>query len=388
MGMNAKQAAKYNAQIERRIRGIEQKVVKNNGGGKKNGSQVPVRKQTFAPVSKGNQRRLPRPVMRGIGRDGTIEVTHREYLMDITAQTVDFVTETFNINAGNSNTFPWLATLAGRYEKYHFKSLAFEFDTMSTTQQTGFLGISMDPDVADAAPTTKLDMMSYHNAVRSQPWDSCRYVLTQEDLSSPTVKRYVRLGNTYPTNTDRHVYDVGNVFVGRGLNQASSTPLGEIYVVYKVLLYTPTLNPTDEITAASGKAACATGVTRAAPFGTAPAYTGGVWGQNTAGQPLLYGITLSTTTGTITFRKPCQCIMALHVIGTVTTAVNPTLTPSGGCTATLLASTNGPGAAVTDVIYLYQIVTVGQSETLLLDFTACAATITGTVIRIAQYNLS
>jgi hypothetical protein len=63
-------------------------------------------------------------------------VCHREYLKDFTG-TTGFSLNTFSLNPGLADTFPWLSTVASSYQEYKFHGLVFEFRSLITDFVTG-----------------------------------------------------------------------------------------------------------------------------------------------------------------------------------------------------------------------------------------------------------
>jgi hypothetical protein len=61
-------------------------------------------------------------------------VMNREFIGDIiTSSTAGaFSANTFYVNPGNANTFPWLSNVALQFESYTCHGLLFEYRTMSS----------------------------------------------------------------------------------------------------------------------------------------------------------------------------------------------------------------------------------------------------------------
>ncbi len=168
--------------------------------------------------------------------DGRIRVRHREYLADV-AGSVAFAATGYAINPGLATSFPWLSNLAKNFESFLFRRLSFEFETQKSTATSGTVMLAIDFDAADAAPTTKTALMTYHNAVRSAAWAECQYRSDGADLRKFGVQRYIRTA-ALAANLDIKTYDVGNLYVATQ-GEADTTAIGELYVVYDVELITP-----------------------------------------------------------------------------------------------------------------------------------------------------
>jgi hypothetical protein len=173
-------------------------------------------------------------------RNGDIRVAHREYVADINVEETGFDLQyQFGINPGNGGLFPWLSQIAARYEMYKFQSLKIIYEPQCGTSSTGTLMLAIDYDSSDDPPTSKAQMMSYKNAVRSPLWFAACHSSASPDLHR--LKTNYILQGVAPQDTDIKTYDIGNLFVAvqsDGSNQSA----GELYVEYVVDLITPQIN--------------------------------------------------------------------------------------------------------------------------------------------------
>lgn len=320
----------------------------------------------YAPVAQSKLMRTNKAQISGsrYSDDGRIIVRHREYIADISGS-VAFSATSFSINPGLPGSFPWASQLCFDYESYLFVRLSFEFETAKSTATSGSLMLAIDFDAADDAPTSKSQMMSYHNAVRSPVWSECCYESDRNDLQKFGVQRYLRYG-ALAANRDIKTYDVGNLFVGTQ-GCADTTVLGELYVTYELVLMTPQFSLTSMINAFSAKIVGATGISRSAPFGTAAVVTG--------------GLSVSALNGTITFNRIGKFIMTYYAAGTVFNG-----TPVNTGTAFSASGSNlNDGAAINNIGWWYVVVTaIGQ--TVILDWTTVATTVTAASVWIGAFD--
>lgn len=70
------------------------------------------------------------------------------------------------INPGDGRTFPWLAGLSGRFEKYRFRSLKFSYQPTCSTLENGGVALCPIYDPADPVPTSRSDLMNAEGAAR------------------------------------------------------------------------------------------------------------------------------------------------------------------------------------------------------------------------------
>jgi len=236
---NQKPAANKPAARPRR-RNRRQRAFATNGN-----NQASMTSSRFAPVSKSISVRSGRPRITTRSAECTV-VTHREYISDLSALNASFIASRISINPGLNATFPWLSSIAERFESYIFRRLHFVYQPIAPTSTPGSIMMAIDFDAADPTPSNKISLMAYSGAVRSSPWEETRFIATSADLKKFGVQRYVRTG-VVPTGTDIKTYDVGAFYIASQATPPAATTLGELYVEYDIELYTPQL--TNSITA-------------------------------------------------------------------------------------------------------------------------------------------
>lgn len=342
-------------------------------------------KQAVRPTQKGTQSKVttaplasarnapPRvPVITGnaytASGDGRIRVRHREFIGDV-AGSVAFAVTALGINPGLATMFPWLSTIAGQFESYCFESLRFCFETSKSASTSGTLLLAVDYDAGDAVPVNKQQMMSNRTKNRNAVWAECVINCDKQDLKK-LPQRFIRLGSL-SADQDIKTYDTGN-FQYATKSCADTTEIGELYVEYDVHLMTPQNDLSGQLSASSARLTSVTGPTRAAPFGTASSWTG--------------GLTVSSVGATITWGKVGQYLVYLRYTGTVITDVG--LTPTGTATTSVISSeTNHSTAATVGTNQL--LVTVNNvGETTILDFTASCTTLTAMIGRVGAYAVA
>lgn len=250
----------------------------NQRGNPSIGSRYGTGVMSSAPVAMSKVVRTPVPRRFDTLRNGDCHIVHREYISDILASSGSpsvFGLTQYSINPGQSEMFPWLAAIAGRFESYRFASLRFDYETEAPSSLGGTLVLSVDYDASDAPPTSKQQALAYRNTVRSAPWTPCCHESDREDLAKQN-SYFVRPAGQ-PVGTDIKLYDVGNLnVITQGVTTAGAT-CGELYVEYDVLLMTPVL----EAFARDGYISAATGTT--ANIMVAPTISGGNIGVSVSG---------------------------------------------------------------------------------------------------------
>lgn len=304
--------------------------------------------------------------------DGKIVVSHREYINDVVGSDVfGGFTASFPVNPGMGNTFPWLHHMAFQYEAYRFRDLKFQFCPSLPSTTPGRVFMYLDYDAADAFPSTKQAFLSNHGAVSTSAWSPIEMKADAADLHK--LPQHINRYGVLAANLDIKTYDVANLFVAsQGLGAPlNGVAIGELYVEYTVEFLTPQLNHQAELDSESKRILSGGTVTKLAPFGSAPAITG--------------GIPITVDLDSINFPEPGEYLVNLKKVGTG--LINTVLTSPGGTSFTLLDSViNG---ASTSALEQFRIKADGPNTEVLFN-TAGDTSVTATATRIADclYSLS
>lgn len=236
-----------------------------------------------APVAKGVVQKLNKPKFSMTKPDGTIHVSHREYVDDILGSVL-YSGGLLRVNPGLQAAFPWLSTIASSYETYRFTKLKFIFESTSATTHTGAVMMAMDYDPNDDPPLSKTQLMSYSGATRSPPWESFEYACSKADLLK-LPQKFVRSGIPLETN-DLRLFDVGNLHLCT-MGQQNANLVGELYVEYEIDLFTPQLDLLTNAEATSSIVRAGGAISLANWMGITPTFTGGL---NITFSPSPYGL--------------------------------------------------------------------------------------------------
>jgi len=333
---------------------------------KQEGSSTRSGKIYSAPTIQGRVMRTNVPVVSGsaYSGDGRVRVRHREYIQDV-AGSIGFAVTGVPINPGLAVMFPWLSRIAKQFESYLFRSLKFEYEPQCSSTTAGTIMLAVDYDAADPSPSSKQQLMSYHNAVRAGAWQECCYRGDSADLKKFGVQRYVRQDALAP-NLDIKTYDVGNVFVGSQA-EVGTAVVGELYVEYDVELITPQAGagmpgPNCEIVCTSDALAT--------PFANS-VVTGSIE-------------VVVSAADTLTFQSSGTYMVVVIAEGTVFNGNAVDIT--GTATATNLGSSAFADGAATEGSFIHMISAVA-GQTAIYDFATpvCATTFTSCKIYISYW---
>jgi len=199
----------------------------------------PVMTRVSAPVAKSFRGGVTRAKVTQLG-SGVTRVKHSEYISDVVGS-MDFALEATPLNPGESGLFPWLSTIARRYESYLFRDLNFRFETTSPTSTAGSVILAADYNPQSDPPVGKVQALAMESSVRTPPWTSVVHKSLPHNLSK-RKSYYVRKGESVD---DPDLYDTG-VFMTMVEGVPTETgSIGEMHVDYIVDLITPTLDNND-----------------------------------------------------------------------------------------------------------------------------------------------
>jgi len=322
-----------------------------------------------APVALAQRGKVSKPaqiVGNPYSANGSMRVKHREYIGEVLGSTSVFSNTQYPINPGLLTTFPWLSQIAPDFEEYKFNSLSFVYEPEKPTTAAGYVMIAIDYDAADGSPATKQQLAASLGAVRCPIWSNVRELADSQQMNRRYNQYFVRT-SALSSNLDIKTYDVGvlNVAVG---NTADASAIGELWIEYDVSFFSPQLTP--DVPSANNSAIIQGGgaITRAAPFGTTPAVTG--------------GLSVTALNATMTFPFVGQYLVVYNFDGTVVTTTAITLT--GSATTTPLVGQFSRNTAASGAGFFVAQITA-PLQTVIFDMTACATTVTTLSVRVATY---
>lgn len=133
----------------------------------------------------------------------------------------------FAVNPAIPATFPWLASVAGQFEKYKFHKLVFRYKNLKGTSSPGNVILSHDVDSLDASPPSSIAMTQGSSWADGAPWS----VFSLDCHGSPEL--FTRASAV--ASSDLKTYDYGKLFVGtEGCTDSSIH--GYLEVIYDVEL--------------------------------------------------------------------------------------------------------------------------------------------------------
>lgn len=188
-----------------------------------------------------NSSRAPKFAAKG----RTNVITNREYLGDVkgSATAGQFQVSQYSVNPGQSNTFPWLATIAQNYEQYRISGIIFEFKSTvgenSGVQNVGTVILGTEYNVNTSPFPNKQQMENSQFAQSAKSVESQIHGLECASKDRPVNIYYVRTG-AMPANDNLKWYDFANFQIAT-LGLPANQVVGELWVSYNIEFYKPQL---------------------------------------------------------------------------------------------------------------------------------------------------
>lgn len=263
-------------------------------------------------------------------KEGRFIIRHREFLQDIYSPFGDgdvFNVQSYKINPGLPDTFPWLSTVAQNFEQYALRGMIFEFKSCSSDYnggvgQLGTVIMATEYDSTRPSFSSKQQMENHQYSSSCKPSYSMLHPIECSRSSAPLTELYVRTGSV-PEGNDARLYDFGEFQIATQGIPTAHANLGELWVTYEIELLKPRMNGIGAMQLSSFYYNTSTTVTAANYFGT----TGLMKSPNN-------DFDMELTSNTIYFPQElgeAVLVLGYSVQGTSVTVVHPILSAMQGC---------------------------------------------------------
>jgi len=179
-----------------------------------------------APVSVGTRFVAAKP--RFSTRGQTVTISHREMVSGVNMVSGNAVSNIPYVNPFNPYCFPWLATIAGSYDRYQIAKMSFEYVPTCSTAQTGQITLGWDPQASDAI--VDYYDLSLMKSVTFSPWLPATLPIP------PSTVKYMGEQATL-NDVARDFYNHGTLYYG--MNGSDTNLVGTLFVNYVVHLMDP-----------------------------------------------------------------------------------------------------------------------------------------------------
>lgn len=226
------------------------------------------------------------PVIRNSrSREGAVIFRHREYIQDIVSSstTNTFKVDSFPLNPGMSQTFPWLAQCANSFEEYVLNGIIFEFKSItsdaissSSLATIGEVILATQYDALNPPFSSNQQMLNYEFAQVCKASHDCLHMIECDPHQTAVSSHLYTRSGSVPGNADLRLYDHGTFYIASNQISGTSVVLGQLWVTYEVLLYKPKIPTSEPYAANYFKAVSTTGtVSNNNPLGTSWIYPPG-----------------------------------------------------------------------------------------------------------------
>jgi hypothetical protein len=166
---------------------------------------------------------------------GSRRITHREVVAAALSSTT-FAVQSYALNPGLPDSFPWLSTQASGWEQYCFHRLKFEYVTRCSTATAGSFILSPEYDPTDPPPASALSAANVMDSVEDAVWKDMACDLNIAAMYPLGPRKFIR---TSRIAGDIRTYDSGTFHLCAVTNPATGTALGNLWVEYDVELFVP-----------------------------------------------------------------------------------------------------------------------------------------------------
>jgi len=174
------------------------------------------------------------------GRRGT-RIVEREYIGEVTAAgylvngSSAFYNRVLPINVTNSETFPWLSTIAQQYDQWEPHGIVFEFVSTSSSyngvsQALGTVIMATDYDITDPAYSNKQNMENSDYACSTRPAENLIHGIECDPDERPVKILYT--GSNQVSLSMLANFQIATI----GCSTANVV-LGELWISYDITFY-------------------------------------------------------------------------------------------------------------------------------------------------------
>lgn len=167
----------------------------------------------------------------------TTVVRGREYVNSVRS-TTSFYNQTYLLNPGNKDLFPWLSTQALGYQKYRFRKLNVEYvstsGSISTTAALGSVVLATQYDVWDNAFMSKRDAEVASGSVVTVPSKNITHHVQQSSNMISVPYKFVNPSYASTPVPEPLLTFAGLLNIITDGNPSDGQGIGEIWVDYEV----------------------------------------------------------------------------------------------------------------------------------------------------------
>jgi hypothetical protein len=174
-----------------------------------------------------------------------IRLRHREYIGDVTVPSDPsaFRSRNFKIDPSNGTMFPWLSTIASKYQKYKVHGMVVVYRSTSTDyNNSGTVAMVANYDPGESGFETLSGVLNSKFAISTKPSANVIMPLECDPATMPNGGYFIDHGLTVGVDDVRLEQFASLQLITQGLSLDTGTVLGQIYVTYDIELLYPFTN--------------------------------------------------------------------------------------------------------------------------------------------------
>lgn len=191
--------------------------------------------QSFAPTAVSSLMRTAAPQFTHSAN--SVVIRHRELIIGSIPGSINFqVPYAITINPGLATTFPWLSSVADRYQYYRTRYCRLVYIPIAPTSAAGDVIISPVYNVTLPVPLTESVMVAAVGTVEDSCWKTIEVDMDTEAMNfGPGPRKVVR---ATAMAGDARVFDAAVVYVGTN-NETNTSAIGKLFIDYAFEFYDP-----------------------------------------------------------------------------------------------------------------------------------------------------
>lgn len=170
-------------------------------------------------------------------------IQKREFLGNIVGSTDAYHPQTYYLNPGLDDTFPWGFPIANCFGAYQMMGLVLEFKSLATefsdNTYMGYVAAGTQYNVIDPTFSDKESLENSLYANSCKPSENLIHPIECAPQQIVLTELYIRAAD-YPPDADPRFYDLGKTTIASG-GQAEVGILGELWATYQVRYLQPLL---------------------------------------------------------------------------------------------------------------------------------------------------
>lgn len=169
-------------------------------------------------------------------------VTHREFVGNVLSPGAGFANVSYPINASNSVVFPWLSSIARKYQRYKVHGMVFYYKSTSTDyNNSGTVAACVNYDAAELPYKSMSEILNAKFAVSCKPSLHMSVPVECDPKEQPTQGYYIEHGDT--TSRDARFTTMGKLNLAtEGLTLPAGTVIGQLWIAFDVELMYPSIS--------------------------------------------------------------------------------------------------------------------------------------------------